>query len=256
MSKVGHILFALGLLLSWANSALHIALADRPIYAGSIRMFRGSVGRTRLALVLGASVAYVALVVSFVAGTHPRASAAAIVAALAVIRRFEIAQWHDDIVVRLGKYVPAAACLLAWLSTDIALEALGTPEAERLAWNAACGVLAGAHVLAGIAKVRESGPSWMQAHHQALLIAERAFAGPAWMRSLRLAVARSPRASHVVGIVGLVAEFAAILLVVPAARPFVVTAMLVLYLGFMLLLGYFEIEWMAVILAVALLAAA
>jgi hypothetical protein len=251
----GEILFALGLLLSWANSAIHVALYDRPIYALSPRMFRGRVGGMRLVPVLGASVGFVGLVGLFFAGIHREITAVAVLAALVGIRRFEIAQWKGDVVVRLGKYVPAGACLLSWLVADLVLRALAVEAPERLAWNASCGMLAGAHVLAGIAKVRESGWAWMHGRYQALLIAERGFAGPRWLRALRLAVARSMRASWLVGVVGMLAEFGAFLFVVPAARPFVLAAMMILYLGFMVLLGYFEFEWIVVIVAVTLLAA-
>jgi hypothetical protein len=170
----GEILFSLGLLLSWANSAIHVAFSDRPIYMLSARMFRGRVRGLRLLPVLAASVVFVTLTALFLVDIQREIVAAALLGGLLAVRRFEIAQWKGDVVVRLGKYVPAGGSLLAWLVANLVLRLCHVEQAERLAWNAATGVLAGAHVLAGIAKVRESGWSWMHARYQALLVAEPA----------------------------------------------------------------------------------
>ncbi|MBK7579461.1 MAG: hypothetical protein IPI67_04565 [Myxococcales bacterium] len=257
MTTLGHALLALGLLLSWTNSSLHVLLADRPLYAGSTRMFRGPVPRRRLLAVSTASLGFAGLVALFLSQVQPESAAGAILLALALIRRVEIAQWHEDIVVRLGKYLPAGACLAAWLVADLTLAVSGTPfgEARQLAWNAACGVMAGAHVLAAFTKLRLSGLAWMRADRQALLIAERAFAGPRILRALRLAVVRSRTVSLAAGVFGLVTEALAIFFIFPGARLPVLTAVIALHLGFMLLLGYFEIEWIVVLVAVVLLAA-
>jgi len=257
MSSAGHALFAIGLAISWLNSSLHIALAERPVYAGSPRMFRGPVSRGRLVSVLAAGSAFFALLLLFVLRIQPELVAAGILLALISIRRVEIAQWHDDIVVRLGKYAPAGACLAGWLAADVALQLWGKPAAEArlLGWNASCGVMAGAYVLAGLVKLRKSGLGWVRADRQALLVAERAFAGPRWLRSLRLAVVRSKTASLGAGIFGLGVELGAIGLVYPPARLPVAAAVLALHGGFMLLLGYFEIEWLAVLMAIVLLGA-
>lgn len=256
MKSVGIWLFTLALLLSWINSALHVALPDRPLYAMSLNMFREKASVRRLAWVALASVGYLSLLVLFLLGNRREWVAGAILIVLLGIRRLEIMQWDDDIVVRLGKYVPSAACLLGWLVTSVVLQLSGksADAAHALGWQAACGVYAGAHVLAAIAKVRQSGFVWVHPRYQALLVAERAFAGPKLIRSIRLGVARSKSASSVVGIMGFASECLAGLFVIPDARIVVVALVLLLHLGFMVLLGYFELEWIVVLLAVFALA--
>ncbi len=256
MNRLGLWLFAGGLVLSWANSALHVALPDRPLYAMSARMFKGRVSTLRLVTLGLASVGFVGLIALFLKQASPEWVALVILLVLLGIRRLEIIQWPDNIVVKLGKYVPSAACLLAWLIASVTLRWTGKPveDARALGWQAACGVMAGAYVLAAIAKLRQSGFSWAHPRYQALLVAERAFAGPRWLRAVRLQAARSKAASTVIGFVGLFAEFLAVLFIVPAARPWVIALVIALHLGFILLLGYFEIEWILVLVAVATLA--
>lgn len=257
MNEVGRWLFAAALALSWANSALHVLWSDRPFYLMSARVFEGRVRAARAAVLGAGTLVYLPLVVAFTAGPHPEAAALALLVAMALIRRWEVAEWPDDIVIRLGKYVPAGAAMAAWLAAQPILRALGhAPDAARhLGWNAACGVVAGMYLLAGIAKLREAGLVWAEPGYQALLVAERAFYGPRVLRDFRLAVARSPRASRVVGVVGLALEVAAVGFVVPDLRFALAAAIVTLHAGFVVLLGYVEPEWTAVVVAVALLAA-
>ncbi len=86
-----------------------------------------------------------------------------------------------------------------------------------------------------------------------LLIAERAFWGPRIVRGLRLAVARSRAWSTAAGVFGLGVELAALALVVPEARVPAAAGVIALHLGFMTLLGYFEIEWLVVLVALLFL---
>lgn len=255
MSTLGIWLYFVALLLSWANSAMHVAVPERPIYAGSPVVLEGAPPKSR-ALPLGAAtLLFVALALSFTLGYWMEWVGLGLFVMMSIIRRFEIAQWEGDIVVRLGKYVPTAACMLGWLVTQLVLGAMGYEEAERhqLGWDAACGMLAGAYVLAGIAKVRQSGWVWTHPKYQALLLAERGFIGPPWVRKVRLAAARSRPVASVIGISGFLIEFVAAAYVIPAARPVVLAAVILLHLGFMLLLGYFEFEWVVVMTATTLL---
>ncbi len=254
---IGTGLFAAALLLSWANSATHVVMSDRPLYMWGKRVLQGRVRLVRSGILALLSAGYVALVLAFSAGVHREWAAVGVLVAMAGIRRWEIAQWPGDLVVRLGKYLPAGLCLAAWLVGSSALAWSGRPadEASRLGWSAACGAMGGAYLLAGIAKLREAGLVWARPGYQALLVAERAFAGPRPLRALRLAVARSPLASRSMGVVGLGLELGAVLLVVPEARPVVAGAVVALHVGFALLLGYVEPEWTAALVAVVLLAA-
>jgi hypothetical protein len=249
-------LFVVALILSWGNSAVHVALSDRPLYIRTLRVFRGSAPGRKVAAMVAATLGFLGLIAAFVADFHLEWTALAIVASLAAIRRLEIRQWPSDIVVRLGKYVPSAACLLAWLVSQPILRALGFDQqtARHLGWNSSCGVLAGAYVLAAIAKVRESGWSWMHPRYQALLVAERAYAGLPVFRGIRTIVASSRPAAAVIGFAGFATELAAIAFVVPSARPAVVALVILLHAGFLVLLGYFEPEWVLAMIAVTLLA--
>jgi ABC-type amino acid transport system permease subunit len=257
IATIGRWLFVFGLFLSWANSAVHVALSDRPLYIRSARVFQGGARTGRVMALSIATLPVLGLCVAFLRGLHLEWVALAILVLLATIRRFEILQWPGDIVVRLGKYVPAAACLLAWLVSQPILKHFGfsSAEANHLGWNAACGVMAGAYVLAAIAKLRETGWKWMKPRYQALLVAERAYLGPALLRRMRSAIAHSRRASAVVGATGFFVELFAILFVVPLIRPYLLGVVLVLNFGFLTLLGYFELEWMVVLVAITLLAA-
>jgi hypothetical protein len=252
---VGRWLFAFGIMLSWINSATHVALPDRPLYMRSRRIFKGRATLAKTLLLGAGTLVMLALVGAFVMRRFQEGAAFGIIALMIVIRRFEIRQWPGDIVVRLGKYVPAGAALTAWLVAQPILRGFGiAPErAHVLGWHASCGVLAGAYVLAAIAKLRESGWVWMHPRYQALLIAERAYYGPPALRGLRAWIASGRRSSSVVGVVGLFGEIVAILFVVPALRLPILAFVLLLNFGFWVLLGYLELEWMVVFVAVTLL---
>lgn len=143
---------------------------------------------------------------------------------MAGVRQLERRVWHDDIVVKLGKYVPAAAALLGHSLARGALLLLdrAPAEAEAAGWEAACGVLGGAFFLAGLAKLRESGFDWVPARHEALLIAERAYSGAPALRWLRRRVAATPWLCLAAGLYGFYGEFLGLLFALRAcvaARP-------------------------------------
>ncbi len=247
---------SLALLLSWANSAMHIAWSDRPVYAMRLEMFGPPTRRRRVVLLVVATLPFLALVYCFASGVWPRLAALGVIAFLMIIRRIEIADWPDDIVVRLGKYVPAGAALSAWLVASQIARQLGEPpaRADVLGWHAACGVIGGAYVLSAIAKLRLTGWDWMRSHHHALLIAERAYTGPRFIRSARHVVARSSAVGLVVGVFGLMMEIGAIGFVFPSVRVYAAAGILTMQAGIWVLLGYFEPEWYLVVGALLLLA--
>lgn len=254
--SAGLLLLCLALLLSWSSSAMHIAWSDRPVYGMSLKNVQQATRKKRLVWLVAATAPFGVCVLLYGLGHAQRWTAVAIVAALMLIRRVEVADWPGDIVVRLGKYVPAGAALSAWLvASQIALW-LGepAPRAETLGWHAGCGVLGGAYVLSAIAKLRLTGWDWMRSHHHALLIAERAYTGPRFIRNARHVVARSKRVGTVVGVVGLFVEIAAALFIVPGARLYVAAAIVSMHIGIWALLGYFEPEWYLVFGALLLLA--
>ena len=249
---IGVWLFAACLLLSWTNSAMHLLHADRLFYSRGPELSRIRPRTRQMAILGAASGAYLGAVLSFARGVVPAVAGVIALIMLAAIRRYEVRTFPDRIVVRLGKYVPTAAALGGWL-VAWALT-WGHPADVRAAagWEAACGVMGAAWGLAAVAKLRESGLVWMQSANVALLVAERSFSGPAPVRALRRAVAWSPRICRVAAVVGLVGEAAAVAFVVPELRWPVAAFATALQLGIWTLLGYWELEWLVLMVALAL----
>lgn len=233
---------ALALGAGLANTTFHLAYHQSPLYLDP----RALVGRDRRAVLGGRQVAALLVALGglavFLLTPVPELGAALALAAILQLRRWEIATWPGDVVVRLGKYAPASACLLGWAAAHLIARALGADAATQAArgWDAAAGVLASAYVLAAIAKVRESGLGWTRAESISLLLAERGFGR--W-GGLRLRLAQSRFASAFVGWMGLLVEAAAVLLLFPPIRPYFAAGIVVFMAVTWLLFGYFEPEW-------------
>jgi hypothetical protein len=238
---------AAAVLAAWANAALHLAWADRPVYD-----MRGLAKRPSLArwpLLLG-TLALVSLGLAGWIDGHATGVVAMLVG-LALIRRAERAIWPGDTVVRLGKYAPAAAALGGWLVAWTGARVLGGEPSAR-AWDGAAGVVAAMYGLAAASKLQLSGVRWGAPEHMALLLAERAWTGPKALRRLRRALVASGFACRAVGVAGLGVELAMVGFVVPDAR-LALAAMIVLFnLAILLSLGYVEVEWTLVVVGVAL----
>lgn len=232
-------LWAAALFLGWANSALHVAFSEQPLYARRDGLDRP---RARAAWLLLPSLGFAAALLAFHRGSWW--AGLGVFLALAGIRQLETRTWTGDTVVRLGKYAPSAACLLGWL--------IGRFAGEAAAWQAACGVMAGIYTLAGLSKLAETGWEWVRPQNHALLIAERSFGAPRPLRALRLAAARSPAVCRFVGLAGLIAELACAFYVFPEARMAVTVLVLGLHAGIVLLLGYVEPEWWLLMLGLSL----
>ncbi|MDP2307391.1 MAG: hypothetical protein Q8P18_15300 [Pseudomonadota bacterium] len=249
---IGESLFGLALCFSWANSAGHVLLADRPIYAASSHQIVRGVAARRIALFVLASLGFAGTLWVWMASGWPRLGAIAVLLVLLAVRQIEKRQWPAGMVVRLGKYVPAAACLLGWVTAATLVGALGysEPASRAAGWEAAAGVMAALYPLAALSKIKLTGWRWMKPHHQALLIAERAYSGPRWVRALRRIAGRSPRFSAFVGTFGLLAEVACVLYVVPDLRVLLTATVIALHAGIGILLGYMEPEWLLVMVAI------
>lgn len=154
-------------------------------------------------------------------GWHRELPAVVALAAILVLRRADVATCGRDIVVRLGEYAPASACLLARLAGVPVARALGPPTVEAhqrgcdTAAGAYGGAYGGAYVRVGIAWLRGSGTGWGTPDAMALLLAERA---SGVLGGLPLALARSRPACRIVGLVGLWLELGAVAFVAPPAR--------------------------------------
>ncbi len=251
---LGSAFFTLALVLSWVNSAIHVLLPDRPLYAFSSTSLSIPVPPRRIVYVGLATLGFAAALGVWGASEWPRLGAAAVLLSLLAIRQVEKRQWPGDTVVRLGKYVPAAACLLGWLVAATITAALSWEEAasRHAGWEAAAGVMAALYPLAALSKLRSTGWRWMRPQHHALMIAERAYSGPGWVRSIRQRGSRSMGLCGFVGVFGLLSEFACVLYVFPDARVFVTAIVLALHAGILLFLGYLEPEWLLVMVGLTL----
>lgn len=253
----GLALFTLALVFSWVNSALHVLLPHRPLYAFSASAAPSDpIPARRLVAVGLATLGFAAASGAWALSDWPRLGAAAVLLVLLSIRQVEKRQWPGNMVVRLGKYVPAAACLLGWLVAATLTRALSWEEAasQRAGWEAAAGVMAALYPLAALSKLRLTGWRWMRPQHHALMIAERAYTGPHWVRAIRQRGSRSMALCGFVGMFGLLSEFACALYVFPDARLFVTAIVLALHAGILLFLGYIEPEWILVMVGLTVMA--
>ena len=134
------------------------------------------------------------------------------------------------------------------LGYTVAVALSGDPHAG---WEAGYGVMAAAWVMAGAMKWRQGGAAWLRSGGLGLLVAERCHLGPAPLRWLRRAVVGSPRLCRLGSGLGIVLERGGVALLKPALRiPYAVgTSALLLLIA--LLLGYVELEWGLVVVAVA-----
>jgi hypothetical protein len=206
--------------------------------------------RTAGVACLGIPIA--AALVLFAKGSGVVPAGLVLIAGIALGRQIEKCQWSGDKVIRLGNYFPAASCLLAFLA---ARHLAGGSQAHRDAcgWEAACGVLGACFTIAGFAKHRKAGWAWTRGSNMGLLIAERSDEGPAWLRSIRWSVVGMPALCTAFAVASLLAEDGGFLFLVPQARWGFAALATGMYAGIWLLLGYVELDWIALTLALALL---
>lgn len=116
-------------------------------------------------------------------------------------------------------------------------------------------MLAAAYVLAAVAKHEQSGWRWGESANVALLVAERAYGGARSLFAFRMWAAESPRLCGALAKASMCIEAAGVTYLVSSLRwPFTAGASL-LQLGIVVLLGYLEIEWILVMIAVSLTSA-
>ncbi len=246
---------AAGLLAGLANTLFHLRYHHVPLYLDP----RSVVGDPEAVpwppRVWGLATLAVAGVLLVVGGFHPGLAAPFTLAALLGLRQHEVGTYGPEIVVRLGKYAPASACLLGWWVARTISLALGHPgaEADAHGWDAASGVFGGCYVLAGIAKLRESGWAWGRAENMSLMLAERGFGR--W-GSLRLWLAQQRPACGLIGATGLWIELGAVAFVYAPLRPAFAVGVVLFKLFTWVLFGYFEPEWVFTVIAIGLAAAA
>jgi hypothetical protein len=170
-----------------------------------------------------------------------------------VIREIQKRTWDADTVVEFGRYVPFGTAV-AFHLVGRALAPTSDPVlADQFGWEAACGALAMSMGLNGITKFTMSGMKWTSVSGLNLMLAERSVFGPKVLRELRLLLARRPRFTIWLGMLGVVLELVGLLFAVPSARLVTTVGLILAVLGIEVLLGYFEPEWTLIYPALAMI---
>ncbi len=248
--EAGVALFCFCLVLNWTSSMSHWLSPDRMRYSYGIGAQALPAERWRIVVAAVLTAMFVAMVWLWARGGAEVTAGLGVLAMVGGLRILEQRNWDGDQVVGLGKYVPSAASLAGWL---IGWQLWGdAPGRERAAWEAACGIPAGAMTMAGIQKFIADGWGWFTPRGLNLMLAERSVLGPLWQRALRRAFVARPRLTAWLGGAVVAGELAGVLVAFPATRAPATGAMMVTVVGFMLLLGYWEFEWMLLYLALCL----
>lgn len=250
---LARVLLALALGAGLANTLFHLRYHHVPLYLDPRSVVGDSAAAPLPRAVLLLGLGAIAAVVAIGSGWWPMITAPVALLMIVGLRRFEVATYGPQIVVRLGKYAPASACLLAgWVAALVGLTlGIDREHLELYAWDAAAGVFGSCYLLAALAKVRETGWSWGKAEHMSVMLAERGF-GPAG--GLRLWLAQRRLACATIGMTGMVVELAGVLFVWAPLRPALAAVVVVFKLMTWLLFGYFEPEWVLVVMAIGVAA--
>jgi len=253
---IGLGMFGLSLMLAWTNSAMRVLHSDQLVYSGWNHML-GLQVRSRRTLVMGGlTLLFLALTVGFCAttGLWRQPFGWAMLGLMALARQWQIEEWSEELVVGLGNYNPTAAVLLGFLVAS-GVVAVVAPEwsADAAGWNAGCGVMAASWGLAAFAKYRASGVRWASVGNIALLVRERSYTGPKPLMRLRRWASGQKALCLTAAYMGFWGEAAGLAFVVPGLRWPVALASVVFQLGLMLLMGYYEAEWLLVMLSMAVL---
>ncbi len=244
----GALLLAVCIALAFVRSATHLATVGHPVHLDGFRPEARHWRRLVLptAGIVGAAAA---LAVSL-----PLAMGLAFVTLTGLALR-EAADWGRGLVPSLGQYGPTAAALGGWLVAWLVAGSQPTDARLDAAWAAACGVLGGAYLLAGVSKVQQAGWAWVRPQHLGLVLLERSHRGAPWQRRARRWMAHQPALCAAGAGLALLIELAGPAFCVPELRLPYAAAAGAMQLGFALLLGFWEIEWLLLLPALALLAA-
>lgn len=256
MATLSMAMFGLSLLLSWLNSMTHVLHAEKLVYNRWVTLLTQRPENLRWVVLGGLTLIYVSLLAAFCLDWGRQPAGWVMLGMMIFIRGWEIRQWNRDIVVGLGKYVPAAASLLGFLTVSAVVRQVAPAwDAEAAGWHGAAGVLAASWGLAAFAKLRESGMVWVSGANVAVLVRERSYLAPGPIKKLRRAVSKIPWLCLAAAYVGFWGEAAGMLFIVPDLRWGVAIASVLFQLGITVLLGYWELEWIFIMLAVAGLSA-
>ena len=167
------------------------------------------------------------------------------------IRRSHQITWHDDTVKRLGQYCPSAGVLMVLVIVDVIPDLIGWGHGIS-GWDASAGVIAYSWSICGINKLRDSGWAWPQSNNIGLLLAERLYIGRPLRRSVTRIIIRKPWILFILGSGSLAIELMGFAFCRPELRMLFGCAIFSLMVFNYLLWGFFELEWGAIGLVVAL----
>lgn len=252
LTQYGRHLFGICLLLSWLNSSANILACGHMPYTRGIDMSLRLPFKAEVFLIAVMTAAGLAAGEAFVLRFYQAWTGASVLVLIAAMRAIEMRQWPGETVVSLGKYFPAAACLAAYLAAFGLAAKAPLSYREAAGWEAACGVLAAAYALSAWTKWRKAGKAWFNSTNLGLLMAERKDDKPLFLGPLRLYLACSPRFCKAFAALALILEACGVVYVVPSARwPFTIAATL-FQAGIAVLLGYMELEWILLIIALTI----
>lgn len=253
-SALGYILLGVCLTLSYLNTSFHLLVWDEMPYVNRFSVPLLQAPRKRLIpVVLGAILLLPAIVAfSLDLGSRPVA-AAWIFVGLGLYRQVDTGHWEGNTVTRLGRYVPSATAVFGWLIGWTLASGEPALVRERLGVEVACGLLAGAMMMAGIRKVEKGGWLWFGSTGLTLMLAERLQMGPAPLRALRRLMLTRPTAVNLLGGITVWVEVVCIAFAIPALRVPSTVVLVLTVIGIMALLGYLELEWLMIYVALALM---
>ena len=246
---IGRYLFGFCLFLSWLNSMVHILQSKEMVYSRGIQARFSSPALYKL---LPASLVFLVTCVAFCLEYFELISGLIIIGGIYWIRRWEISLWRERIVVDLGKYSPSGTCLFFYL-LGYGFAPIFDIDPQKVGLEMACGVLASAWFLSGWKKLELSGIKWISSKTTGLMLAERAYIGPPILRSIRRFCLQYRPLLFTIGFLGLFLELIGIMFIFPEFRIYYAIIINILLILTAVLLGYFELEWMLAIIALAIM---
>lgn len=196
------------------------------------------------------SLVFLLSVLGFAQDRWPGRSALLAFLSFALLSTQETSLWPGDVGVRHAGRL-AVATLGGWLMAYVSTHRQSPTRRAICAHHAACGIVAAGYVLSGITKLHLSGTSWLEGSHLALLIAERSLDGPMWLQGLRAWVASQAILCGVLAAFALTLELGAVAFLWPRARRAYTVVAASFHMGVILLLGYFVLEWVILLAALA-----
>jgi hypothetical protein len=252
---IGLLVFGACMLLSWTQTVLHLIDPGRMNYTQGPGLPMHSVPLSRIAILGMGTIVVVGVTGAFVFQTYPLVAALIYLVVLAVYRQWEKVQWEGDIVVKLGKYVPAAAALLGYvLGCGIAI-LIDYEDPYWAGWEVACGFMGACYSLAGVAKWLKVGSKWFDGIGMQMLIYERSLLSRGLLKRIRERSGRSWRLCAGLTGGGFLVELFGFMYIFPSLRLLYLGLAAPMVVGFFVFLGYFELEWALVLIALTLLSA-